>query len=238
MDEKPERTLRLPKGTKVRIAKVHPAWSSVLIATNESLEVRELRRPDAETPPLASCAPKHDEGLRDDVPLALKWRRQNIQVTAAAFISHGNMLVVSDRGDRLLVLNYHGLQAAKRIVLPWAHPFVAAPHASAPCGQMDHGAGGGTTLVAVVGTYASGGGGAEGGVSSSSGDSSGGGSCGGGSGAAASAVGRGGRSVPRGVCIVTAIVECPDVAKTEEWRSGTSHLAVSSSTGDVVLLKI
>lgn len=235
MDEKPERTLRLPKGTTVRIAKVHPAWSSVLIATNESLEVRELRRPDAETPPLASCSPKHDEGLRDDVPLALKWRRQNIQVTAAAFISHGNMLVVSDRGDRLLVLNYHGLQAAKRIVLPWAHPFVAAPHASR---QMDHDAGGGTTLVEVAGSYASGGGGAEGGVCSSSGDSSGGGSCGGGSGAAASAVGRGGRSVPRGVCIVTAIVECPDVAKTEEWRSGTSHLAVSSSTGDVVLLKI
>ena len=32
------------------------------------------------------------------------------------------MLVVSDRGDRLLLLNYHGLHAARRCVLPWAEP--------------------------------------------------------------------------------------------------------------------
>ena len=37
---------------------------------------------------------------------------------------------------------------------------------------------------------------------------------------------------------VTAITECPDVARSEEWRSGVSHLAVSNSRGEVVLIKI
>ena len=41
----------------------------------------------------------------DEPGLVLKWRRENMQVTAAAFIAQGNMLVVSDRGDRLLLLN-------------------------------------------------------------------------------------------------------------------------------------
>ena len=45
-------------------------------------------------------------------------------------------------------------------------------------------------------------------------------------------------SSSRRVCTVTSIVECPDVARTEEWRSGVSQLAVSSSRGDVVLIKI
>ena len=44
MDEKPERTLRQPKGTTLRIAKVHPAWTSVLIATNE--EERNYSSPE------------------------------------------------------------------------------------------------------------------------------------------------------------------------------------------------
>ena len=54
--------------------------------------------------------------------LALKWRRENLQVTAAAFVAQGNMIVVSDRGDRLLLLTHHGLHAATRCVLPWANP--------------------------------------------------------------------------------------------------------------------
>ena len=37
---------------------------------------------------------------------------------------------------------------------------------------------------------------------------------------------------------VTAITECPDVARSEEWRCVVSHLAVSSSRGEVVLLKV
>ena len=77
LDEKPFRTLRQPKGTVLRIAKVHPAWTSVLLATNEALEVRELRRAASGElqPPLAS---------RDgaEPPLHLKWRRENIQVRA------------------------------------------------------------------------------------------------------------------------------------------------------------
>uniref|UniRef100_A0A7S2I0K6 Uncharacterized protein n=1 Tax=Haptolina brevifila TaxID=156173 RepID=A0A7S2I0K6_9EUKA len=201
MDDKPEHTLPMPKGTSLRIAKVHPAWTSVLLATNEALEVRELRRQDqvSEAPQLASRD-------REDQPLALKWRRQNMQVTAAAFISHGNMLVVSDRGDRLLLLNYHGLHAAKRCVLPWADPYAsvtcmwADPHASVPPVQMD----------------------VESAADSSRLDDD-------------HIVGWGST---RGVCTVTSIVECPDVARTEEWRSGVSQLAVSSSRGDVVLIKI
>ncbi|KAL1495329.1 hypothetical protein AB1Y20_017184 [Prymnesium parvum] len=166
MEEKPERTLVLPKGTTIRIAKVHPAWTSVLLATNEALEVRELRRPSGETLQLREP---------DDRSLVLKWRRENMQVTAAAFIAQGNMLVVSDRGDRLLLLNYHGLHAAKRAVLTWESPAAS----KLPLWPADG-----------------------------------------------------------SVCTVTAITECPDVARSEEWRSGVSHLAVSNSRGQVVLLKI
>lgn len=245
MDERPERTLRLPKGTSVRIAKVHPAWTSVLFATNENLEVRELRRHDHDTPQLASSPP---DDARNDAPLGLKWRRQNMQVTAAAFISHGNMLVVSDRGDRLLLLNYHGLQAAKRVSLVWvdhglAHPSHVVPGAplaelyrgSRASGQGELGLGL-DEAVNVNGSSSIGGGSAMAGMSAD-----------GGIGAADIGGGIGGGSVPslagvasggRGVRTVTAIVECPDVAKPDEWRSGTSLLAVSSSRGDVMLLKI
>jgi len=207
MDDKPEYTVRQPKGTCLRLAKVHPAWSSVLLATNEALEVRELRRHDAssEMPQLAG---RERDDSRADAPLALKWRRQNIQVTAAAFISHGNMLVVSDRGDRLLLLNYHGLHAAKRCTLPWADPCTlhpaplpwADPYASATPVHMDD-------LATDHGARLD--------------DDAMDGSC-----------------SMRGVCTVTSIVECPDVARMEEWKSGVSHLAVSSSRGDVVLLKV
>ena len=68
----------------------------MLLATNEALEVRGLRRGCTETLQLRE---PEDRGL------VLKWRRENMQVTAAAFIAQGNMLVVSDRGDRLLLLN-------------------------------------------------------------------------------------------------------------------------------------
>jgi len=166
MEDKAERTLMLPKGTTLRIAKVHPAWTSVLLATNEALEVRELRRCSPETLQLREP---------DDRGLVLKWRRENMQVTAAAFIAQGNMLVVSDRGDRLLLLNYHGLHAAKRTVLPWDSPALSRPPV---------------------------------------------------------------RTSDCSVCTVTAITECPDVARSEEWRSGVSHLAVSNSRGEVVFIKI
>jgi len=169
MEEKPERTLLFPQGTVLRIAKVHPAWTSVLLASNEALEVRELRRSAADTLQL-----REPDDRRNDMGMVLKWRRDNMQVTAAAFIAQGNMLVVSDRGDRLLLLNYHGLHAAKRITLPW----------STPHPRLDYG------------------------------------------------------SHCSGVCTVTAITECPDVARSEEWRCGVSHLAVSSSRGEVVLLKV
>ncbi len=42
-------------------------------------------------------------------------------------------------------------------------------------------------------------------------------------------------------CIVTSIVDCPDIwrAGSDEWRTpGASHVAVSSSRGEVCLLKI
>ena len=39
MDERAEHTYRMPKGTSLRMAKVHPAWTAVLLRTNESLEV-------------------------------------------------------------------------------------------------------------------------------------------------------------------------------------------------------
>ena len=63
----------------------------MLLATNEALEVRELRQPVGDPPMLAS----RSDGT--ELPLSLKWRRENVQVTAAAFIAQGNMLVVSDR---------------------------------------------------------------------------------------------------------------------------------------------
>ena len=146
--------------------RVHPAWTSVLLATNEALEVREL--------PGASGGP---------TLLPLKWRRDNIQVTAAVFIAQGNMIAVSDRCDRLLLLNYHGLHAAKRCALPWANPLAAAPPVSLAAGDQRD-------------------------------------------------------PIYHGVPTVTALVECPDVARAEEWRSGVSLLAVASSRGEVLLIKI
>jgi hypothetical protein len=91
----------------------------VLLASNEALEVRELRRSAADTLQL-----REPDDRRNDMGMVLKWRRDNMQVgsrrlsprrhcryqsrartvvsqvTAAAFIAQGNMLVVSDRGDR------------------------------------------------------------------------------------------------------------------------------------------
>mmetsp|Transcript_71392 Transcript_71392/g.158739 ORF Transcript_71392/g.158739 Transcript_71392/m.158739 type:complete len:150 (-) Transcript_71392:344-793(-) len=124
MEDKPERTLFFPHGISLRIAKVHPAWTSVMLATNEALEVRELRRSAADTLQL-----REPDDRRINRGLVLKWRRDNLQVTAAAFIAQGNMLVVSDRGDRLLLLNYHGLHAAKRIILPWSGVGLSIPSA-------------------------------------------------------------------------------------------------------------
>lgn len=62
------------------------------------------------------------------------------QVTAAAFIAQGNMLVVSDRGDRLLLLNYHGLHAAKRAILPWETPSLTRMPLRPSCGVCTVGA--------------------------------------------------------------------------------------------------
>ncbi len=237
MCDQPDRALRFPKGTSLRIARVHPAWTSVLLATNEALEVRELiRTTDAFASPSAaasssiaassSAAPSASSSALSPVAasaapaaalphlslsasggrllagahrrsLPLKWRRENMQITAAAFIAQGNMLVVSDRGDRLLLLNYHGLHAAKRCVLPWE-----SPHSSSPLGlgfddELDERARGACSRGVCAGGVCTG-----------------------------------------GVTTVTSIVECPDVAKAEEWRSGVSQLAVANSRGDVLLIKI
>ncbi len=255
MDETPERTLRFPVGTSLCIAKLHPAWTSVLLATNEALEVRELRRPYAEClSPISggrggASASGPCEGGRSGAPLSLKWRRQNIQVTAATFVSHGNMLIVSDRGDRLLILNYHGLQAAKRCVLPWATP-QRSPQRSLgippPVLTDDAGGpsspGGGAGADTGAGAGAATGGAdaldpplADGNGMHFNGQGYGGAHGGGGSSSSSSSA-----HEPRrhGVCTVTSIVECPDVARAEEWRSGVSLLAVSSSRGDVILIKI
>ena len=212
MEETPQRTLRMPAGTHLRLAKVHPAWTSVLLATNEALEVRELRRSGTDGPQLVEST---QPGLE------LKWRRESMQVTAAAFLAQGNMLVVSDRGDRLLILNYHGLHAAKRCTIPWNEPPRPLSDASSSALAAHH---------ADIGGAASSSGG--GGGSSSSSDARGGSSSGGGGGGAF------GGGAFEGVCTVTAITECPDVAVREEWRSGVSHLAVANSRGQVVLLKI
>ena len=224
LDERPERTVRQPQGTLLRIAKVHPAWTSVLLATNEALEVRELRRGHGEsTPQLAGREPV-------EPPLGLKWRREGMQVTAAAFIAQGNMLVVSDRGDRLLLLNYHGLHAARRCVLPWAEPSYGLTLGT-PSGEDGSGLDG----------IGSAGNGPQNDPdlqaheqlpppAPSSSSSNGGGERG----------EMGERSGRGGVCTVTSVVECPDVVGrcSEEWRSGISQLAVSSSRGDVLLVKL
>ena len=62
---------------------------------------------------------------------------------------------------------------------------------------------------------------------------------------AATGLATGGRSDGRArrarPCIVTSIVDCPDIwrAGSDEWRTpGASHVAVSSSRGEVCLLKI
>ena len=48
LDEAAAVTLRMPTGTSIHLVKVHPAWTSVLLATNDALEVRSLARA---TPP-------------------------------------------------------------------------------------------------------------------------------------------------------------------------------------------
>lgn len=54
---------------------VHPAWTSVMLATNEALEVRELRRSAADTLQL-----REPDDRRINRGLVLKWRRDNLQV--------------------------------------------------------------------------------------------------------------------------------------------------------------
>ena len=244
MDETPERTLRFPPGTTLCIAKLHPAWTSVLLATNEALEVRELRRRDGEChAPLAGGAPASSSNdiSRSGAPFSLKWRRQNIQVTAATFVSHGNMLIVSDRGDRLLILNYHGLQAAKRCVLPWAIPQrsleVPPPVLMDAAAGPSRLAGGGAAAGTAVARNDAGADGLDPLQAGAVGLHFGGlGYCGGSSSSSC----RCSDHEPRGrvVRTVTSIVECPDVTTAEEWRSGVSLLAVSSSRGDIILIKI
>ena len=254
MEDTPQYAHDLPDGVVLRLCLVHPTWSSVLLATNEALEVRELRPAGTAAVPLMLHG--HNDGgagvggrsggaggdLRGSANrgLALKWRRDNMQVTAAAFLAQGNMLVVSDRGDRLLLLNYHGLHAAKRLVLPWAAPSrpLASPAGSsclARSSSPSSGLGGAADAV-----------GASGGSSSSSasmpidgpppspdsplGVASGGGGVDGGGGSL--------RSGGGGVYLVTAITECPDVTRSDAHCTGVSHLAVANSHGDIVFLKV
>ena len=105
----PEHTLFQPRGDEVRLAMVHPSWRSVLLATNEALEVRQLV--DRSATGGASSTPQQQLGIV---------QRREMQVTAACFAVEGSRLVVSDRGDRLLVFVYDGLQPSVQVVL---HPF-------------------------------------------------------------------------------------------------------------------
>ena len=264
------RTHRLPAGTEIKLAKVHPAWTSVLIATNEYIEVRALQRPDA-APGAAggsnltifndgSCVAEGSSSTysggngRDGggssssyssscpVTLEKKWRKDNIQITAACFIAQGNMLAVSDRGDRLLLLNYHGLHAAKRCVLPWGQPSkslssaAAAPSAAVGDGMaLEEGPGYlGEPPPEAHGANGEPAGGAPAGGNIHP-------ACGGAAGSSSSSSGNGSvHGSGGGVCTVTSIAECPDVVGrcSEEWRSGISQLAISGSRGDVILIKI
>lgn len=145
-----------------------------------------------------------------------------MQVTAAAFIAQGNMLVVSDRGDRLLLLNYHGLHPAKRCVLPWNQPArPVLPRQDSEGNLLDGIDPNLQELQEAHPPAGEVGGAVAGGLAASSSGASGG--------------GYGSR-----VLAVTSIVECPDVVGrcSDEWRSGISQLAVSSSRGDVILIKI
>ena len=40
MEELPEKTHAVAEGVQLRIALVHPTWSTLLLATNEALEVQ------------------------------------------------------------------------------------------------------------------------------------------------------------------------------------------------------
>jgi hypothetical protein len=162
-------------------------------------------------------------------------------VTAATFVSHGNMLIVSDRGDRLLILNYHGLQAAKRCVLPWAIPQrsleVPPPVLMDAAAGPSRLAGGGAAAGTAVARNDAGADGLDPLQAGAVGLHFGGlGYCGGSSSSSC----RCSDHEPRGrvVRTVTSLVECPDVTTAEEWRSGVSLLAVSSSRGDIILIKI
>ena len=108
----PQCELRLPQGVDVRLVMPHPAWECVLFATNEALEVRRIPGPQ--------------DNVDESNAFGLRWRAEGLQVTAAVFVAKGNMLAVSDRGDRLLLLSFHGLVPAKRLHLLWRS--VLAPH--------------------------------------------------------------------------------------------------------------
>mmetsp|Transcript_5408 Transcript_5408/g.16070 ORF Transcript_5408/g.16070 Transcript_5408/m.16070 type:complete len:478 (-) Transcript_5408:107-1540(-) len=206
-------THALRRPASLILSRVHPAWTSLLLATSEALEVRELRRSAAAA--TACGAP----------PLfGLKWRRDTLQVTAAAFLAQGNMLCVSDRGDRLLLLSYHGLTPAKAVALPWhscrrplSSSFSDSALSDSPIPTEDGSPRGGATGGGATAPHCLN----EPGVAD-------------------------GREAARrrAVCTVTAITECPgvrpraaDPGATLHPEPGCTHLAVASSHGEVTLVE-
>ena len=103
----PQCEFHQPRGVDLLLALPHPTWEYALFATNEALEVRRIPTPSEND---ASKA------------LNLRWRFDGMQVTAATFVAKGNMLSVSDRGDRLLLLISHGLLPVKMFYFSWLNP--------------------------------------------------------------------------------------------------------------------
>jgi len=127
----PLRTLSVPEPSRIVLSRVHPTWDSLFLATNESIELRELGT--------AADAPRRSAAVSEaDGPLlSLRWRRDNMQVTAAAFVSNGSMLCVSDRGDRLLFFTTRRPAPVKVCTLPWLRWGQAVPSLTEPLLEGD-----------------------------------------------------------------------------------------------------
>jgi len=205
---KPLETLVLPESSRLRLSRVSPDWTALLIGTDEALELRDLRRPN-------DVRRRSSDGGSAGSLLSLRWRRDNMQVTAAAFISRGRMLCVSDRGDRLLIFSVDGPTPVKACSLPWHSWGRGVSSLTEPLHDADstHGDGASTSLDSIP------------------------------------IIERSGSAKHGRLCVVTAITECPEV-RVGDGRGGSpsfpaisapdtcTHLAVSSSQGDVALIKI
>lgn len=130
----PLRTLTVPDPSRIVLSRVHPTWDSLFIATDDAIELRELGATGADAPATLLRRSAAEAG---GPLLSLRWRRDNIQVTAAAFVSSGSMLCVSDRGDRLLLFAAYGPAPVKACSLPWLRWGQAVPSLSEPLHEGD-----------------------------------------------------------------------------------------------------